>query len=95
MAVYLVTWDLNKEGRAYAETSAKLHARLDTLTTIKDVDLDSVRFVSTEKSAQELYNYIEQGVLDANDKIVVSRMRSGEYHGFLAKDVWPWIAERL
>lgn len=95
MPVYLVTWDLNKEGQAYSDASAKLHARLDTLTTIKDRALDSVRFVSTDKSAQQLYDYIQPGVLDQNDKMAVSRMRTGEYWGVLSKEVWPWIAERL
>jgi hypothetical protein len=95
MSVYLITWDLNKEGIAYQNVSARLHARLDTLETIKHKDLDSVRFVSTSDSAEKLYNYIASGILDANDKIIVSRMRGGENWGVISQEVWSWISARI
>ncbi len=94
--IYLITWDLNSEGAAYSSTSKHLHDRLDKLKTIKHPLLDSVRFVSTEMSARALYDYIDEGnILDSNDKIVVTRMRRGEYWGVVSEKVWEWIEEHL
>jgi hypothetical protein len=92
MAVYLVTWDLNKESD-YKNTSKELHAHLDRLETIKHPGLDSVRFVSTSKSAKELIEYLGP-VLDADDKIVATQMKDS-YWGWVSKTVWEWIAARI
>lgn len=95
MSVYLVTWNLNKEGLAYSRASQALHARLDTLTTIKGPGLESVRFVSDTRTATGLCNYITQGILDSNDRIVVSRLHGGEAYGVWDTGVSEWISARL
>lgn len=94
MSVYLVTWDLNKEGPAYRTASERLHDRLDTLATIKHPGLRTVRFVDTTRSAKELYEYLENFV-DADDKIVINKLSLNSYWGTVSKEVWEWVALRL
>ncbi len=94
MSVYLVTWDLNKEGVAYQNASEKLHGRLDKLQTIKHEGLDSVRFVETDMSAEQLYNYIAPGVLDGDDRIIVSHMDDNHW-GALSQEIWDWLNARI
>ena len=51
MAVYLVTWDLNKEKPNYAEARKQFIAHVERYENKKDAGLDSVRFVSTNLTA--------------------------------------------
>jgi hypothetical protein len=51
MAVYLVTWDLNKEKPNYAQARQNLITHLERYQNIRDPGLDSVWFLSTELSA--------------------------------------------
>jgi hypothetical protein len=95
MSVYIVTWNLNKEAPNYKAVSSKLHDRLNTLTTIKHQALETVRFVSTTKTARELYEYLERDILDTDDKMVITSIRRGEYWGKLSREVWNWISEKL
>jgi hypothetical protein len=54
MAVYLVTWDLNKEKPNYAEARKQFIAHLERYEKTKDAGLDSVRFVSTSWTAEQV-----------------------------------------
>lgn len=94
MAVYLVTWDLNREKPNYAAARARFVGRLDQFENIKDPGLDSVRFVSTTWTADQLSGEL-RGYLDDNDKIVVTKLVRGNHQGWLAKNVWEWINARL
>jgi hypothetical protein len=94
MSVYLVTWDLNKEKANYAQARAAFLAHMDALENKGDPRLDSVRFVSTALSAEQVSNLL-QGMLDNNDRLIVAKMVNGSHHGWLAKDVWDWINARL
>jgi hypothetical protein len=94
MAVYLVTWDLNKEKPNYAQARQNLIAHLERYQHIKDQGLDSVRFVETDNSAQQLATDVRTK-MDENDKLVVTRLVSGQYYGWLATSVWDWISPRL
>jgi hypothetical protein len=94
MAVYLVTWDLNKEKPNYAEARKQFIAHLERYENTKDSRLDSVRFVSTNLSAEQLSDDLRKK-LDNNDQIVVTKLVSGSYNGWLQKDVWTWISARL
>jgi hypothetical protein len=94
MPVYLVTWDLNKEKPNYAEARRQFLAHLDRYENTKDPGLDSVRFVSTNWSADQVENDL-QTKLDKNDRIIVSKLVSGDHQGWLSKDVWDWIKARL
>jgi len=93
MSVYLVTWDLNKEKPNYAKARADFLARLDEYTNIKDEGLDSVRFLATTWTVDQVSDDLRTN-LDDNDRIVVINM-SGSHQGWLSKKVWDWINERL
>jgi hypothetical protein len=94
MAVYLVTWDLNKEKPNYAEARKQFIAHLERYENKKDAGLDSVRFVSANLSAEQLSEDLRKK-LDDNDRIIVTKLMSGSYYGWLSQDVWDWINARL
>jgi hypothetical protein len=94
MAVYLVTWELNKEKPNYAEARKQFIAHLERYENTKDSGLDSVRFVSTNLSAEQLSEDLRKN-LDDNDRIIVTKLVSGNYQGWLSKDVWDWMRPRL
>jgi hypothetical protein len=94
MAVYLVTWDLNTEKPNYAEARKQFIAHLERYENKKDSGLDSVRFVSTHLSADQLSDDLRKK-LDSNDRIIVTKLVSGNYQGWLDETVWDWINARL
>lgn len=91
MAVYVVTWDLNKEKRNYNVARAAFIKHLEAYENTKDSGLDSVRFISTTDNASEIKDYLRQ-TMDDNDTLFVSRVRKGERAGWLR--VWDWIKAR-
>lgn len=94
MGVYLATWDLNKEKPDYAGARKRLVDRLNQYETIRDVGLDSVRFIATTLSAEELSGDLRK-YIDANDRLVLTKLVAGDFHGWLKQDVWAWIEARL
>jgi len=94
MAVYLVTWDLNKEKSGYANARANFLARLDDYDNEKDSGLDSVRFVSTDWSADEISEDLRKK-LDKNDRLIITKLINGNHQGWLSEKVWDWISERM
>lgn len=96
MSVYLVTWDLNKEGEAYRSASSALHSALDNLKdTKKESGLDSVRFVSTVWNSKQILNYLHPEFIDDNDTLFIVKIHSGEYSSYITSTVGDWIKERL
>ncbi|OGC93404.1 hypothetical protein A2389_02545 [Candidatus Adlerbacteria bacterium RIFOXYB1_FULL_48_10] len=95
MAVYLVTWDLNKEKSNYAEARAQVIARLQRYQHTKDPGLDSVWFLDGGTwSAEDVFKDIKP-VFDDNDRFIITRIREGEKMGWLGQNVWAWINSRL
>lgn len=94
MAVYLVTWDLNKEKSGYANARTQLLSRLDKYESIKDSSLDSVRFVSTSWNVQQVVNDLLQ-YIDKNDSLFITKLEVDNYTGWLNKNTWDWIRVRL
>jgi len=94
MAVYLVTWDLNKEKPNYAEARRQFIAHLERYENTKDSGLDSVRFVSTTLTADQVSTDLRTK-LDKNDRIFVTKLVSGNHQGWLSQSVWDWINARL
>jgi hypothetical protein len=93
MAVHLVTWDLNREKPHYAQARATFIAQLGKFEHMKDPGLDSVWFVSTPWSAEQVSDFLRKA-LDDNDRIIVTQLHSGSHQGWLAKAVWDWIDAR-
>ena len=92
--VYLITWDLNREKPNYATARANFIARLNEYESIKDAGLDSVRFVSTNWIARKVSDDLRKN-LDDNDRIMVTKLVSGNHQGWLDEKVWDWINARL
>jgi hypothetical protein len=92
MAVYLVTWDLNKEKPNYAQARSAFISHLDNFDNIKDPGLDSVRFISTTWSVYQIDEYLRQR-LDSNDRLMVVQL--GTHQGWIQRTVWDWINARL
>lgn len=94
MAVYLVTWNLNKEGAHYSAARKKF---LDGFTGLDAAyagkNLDTVAFVSTSGSATDLYNHLVKGI-DANDRLFVVQVFPGSYYGWLDDTVVKWLNAR-
>lgn len=94
MSVYLVTWDLNKEKSGYHTARENFLNNLKTFEHTKDPGLDSVYFVSTEWSADEVSDDL-RSEMDKNDKIVVVKLLKGNHQGWLNSEVWDWVNSRI
>ena len=94
MAVYVVTWNLNKEGTAYQQARTAFLNHLAKYDNTKDSQLERVRWVCTTGTASEVSDYLRQK-LDSNDRLFVSKVNSDAKSGWLDKAVWDWINQRL
>lgn len=92
MAVYLITWNLNRESN-YQGASDAVHNALNKLDTTRDLGLETVRFVNTTSTMHQLYDYLAP-YFDKNDRLVITKMVSGQYHGWLTEQTWSWINAR-
>jgi predicted DNA-binding transcriptional regulator AlpA len=94
MAVYVVTWNLNKERVNYDAARRQFIQHLERYPSAKDAGLESVRWVQSSGSAQQLSDDLRHK-LDNNDRIFVSELIAGQFAGWLDKDVGNWINSRL
>lgn len=94
MGVYLVTWDINKARQNYAQARQALITHLERYDHIKDQGLDSVWFISGDSTADQIDADVRTK-LDNNDRLVVTRLVSGQHQGWLDPSVWKWINARL
>lgn len=94
MAVFVVTWNLNKERSNYDQARKDFLAHLEKYENKKDAGLETVRWISTTSSADQIDSRLREK-LDANDRLFVSKLNKGEHQGWLSKDVWDWINSRL
>jgi hypothetical protein len=94
MAVYVITFDLNKEKPNHAEARTQFLAHLERYENTRNSGLESVRFVSTRLTAAQLSDDLQKK-LDHDDKLVVTKLVSGDYYGCLHEDVWAWISARV
>jgi hypothetical protein len=94
MPVYLITWDLNKEKLNYNEARKRFFERLDKYDHIKDPDLDSVVFIS---SNIELYKIADDllKVMDKDDRVIITKLNTNQYAGRLLTKVVNWIESRV
>ena len=94
MAVYVITWNINKERSNYNAAREAFVAHLEKLENKRDQGLETVRFVSTTSTPNEIDAYLRQK-LDNDDRLFVSRLNAGQHQGWLTKEVWDWINARL
>ena len=94
MSVFVVTWNLNKEGAAYSAARTRFLQQLSGFSYQTDPNLESVAWVSTTLNATQVRDHLRAG-MDDNDRLFVSKLNSGEYQGWLQQNVWEWIRQRL
>ncbi|MDG9928001.1 MULTISPECIES: hypothetical protein [unclassified Pseudomonas] len=94
MAVYVVTWNLNKERSNYDTARREFIKHLERYDNTKDSGLESVRWVSSARSVGEVEADLRTK-LDANDRIFVSQVSHNNHQGWLDRQVWDWINARL
>jgi ribosome-binding factor A len=94
MPVYLITWDLNREKPNYSEMRQKLINQLSRYEHIKDPGLDSVWFISTTMTPDQIDADL-RSVMHTTDRIITTRLVSGQHQGWLDKSIWDWINPRL
>lgn len=93
MAVFVVVWNLNKEGATYVTARARFFELLRKTDHSYSANLETTAFVSTSWTAHQLYDYFRQA-LDDNDRILVSQLVEGYYKGWLDQPQAVWIAAR-
>ncbi|KRB10300.1 hypothetical protein [Lysobacter sp. Root690] len=94
MAVYVVTWNLNKERSNYAQARKEFIENLNRYENVGDPALETVRWVSTTWSAAQISNDLRTK-MDDNDRIFISQVTAGTNSGWLNRDVWDWINSKL
>lgn len=94
MAIYVVTWDINREKPNYAAARTAFIAHIDRYDHTKDRGLDSVRFISTVWTAEQIRDDLRTK-LDGDDRLFICQINKGQNDGWLAKAVWKWIHARL
>jgi hypothetical protein len=88
MAVYLVTYDLNKEDKNYEGVISELEKSLNWCKPLL-----STWLISTTESADALSARIRLK-MDANDFLLVIEVKPN-YEGWLHKSYWEWIRKYL
>ncbi len=94
MAVYVVTWNLNKERSNYDAARRALLQHLERYDHTTDAGLESVRWISTTYTANQVLEDL-RSKLDANDRIFLSQVAGGNHQGWLSQKVWDWINARI
>ncbi|MBK3468187.1 hypothetical protein [Pseudomonas sp. MF6776] len=94
MAVFMVTWNLNKERGNYAHARQVFIQHLDRYPNVSDPGLESVRWLSSTATANQISDDLRLR-LDVNDRIFVTKLNNGDHQGWLSKNVWEWINARL
>ncbi|CAD0319751.1 hypothetical protein [Xanthomonas hortorum] len=93
MAVYVVTWNLNKERSNYDAARRQFIEHLERHPNVQNRGLESVRWVESTGSAVALRDDLRQK-LDDNDRIFVSKLNADQNDGWLNENVWDWINRR-
>lgn len=88
MAVYQVSYDLNKSNKNYNGLYEELKK-----TSWAHI-LDSTWLISTSEDATQLRDRLKTQI-DSNDTLFVSRVYKDQYDGWLAQMFWDWLAQEL
>lgn len=94
MAVFVVTWNLNKERANYAVARAEFIKHLERYSNTKDAGLESVRWIESSATADAVCADLRTK-LDGNDRIFLSQIQHGSHQGWTRQEVWDWINARL
>ena len=94
MATYVIMYDLNKEGDAYAEANKKLTDRIKKLFDKYWHHLDSTWAVVTELSHKQIRDDF-WGYMDENDELLVVKSSGvAAWEGFIDKGS-KWLKKNI
>lgn len=88
MAVYAISYDLNKPGQDYNS----LYEAIKSLGSWWH-HLDSTWLLDTHYTAQQVSDKLMQ-TMDKSDRLLVIRV-TREYAGWLTQDAWDWLNSRV
>lgn len=94
MAVYVVTWNLNKERNNYDVARRAFLQHIERYDHTQDAGLESVRWINTTYTANQVSEDL-RSKLDANDRIFLTQVTKGNHQGWLSQKVWEWINARI
>lgn len=94
MSVYLITWDINRAKPNYDQARQNLITHLERYEHVKDPGLDSVWFLNSTASANDIDADVRTR-MDNNDRLVVTKLNTGQHQGWLGQNIWEWINARL
>ncbi|HKS15109.1 MAG TPA: hypothetical protein VJS90_18920 [Pseudomonas sp.] len=94
MAVFIVTWNLNKERANYDAARRAFLQHLERFDHTKDTGLESVRWISTSWTPDQIQKDLLTK-LDNSDRLFISQVTSENHQGWLAQEVWTWINARM
>lgn len=93
MAVYIVTWNLNKERNNYDAARRAFLEHLERYDHTKDNGLESVRWICTTWTPDQIQKDLLTQ-LDKNDRLFISQVTAGNHQGWLNEEIWKWINSR-
>ncbi|MCF7519836.1 hypothetical protein [Pseudoalteromonas sp. L21] len=88
MAVYCVSYDLNRAGQNYNALYEEIKASSGWCHP-----LDSTWLISSSETADQLSDRLRKH-LDNNDDLLVIKVTRG-YAGWLPKNIWEWIDKHV
>ena len=89
MAVYMITYDLNKPGQNYDKLYEAIQAASSYNTWMHY--LDSTWFIQSTLSTKQVFEKLEPHI-DKNDNLLVMEVKNN-YYGRLPKDAWDYLAK--
>lgn len=78
----------------YDQARKAFVTHLERHTNHADTGLESVRWIATTLTADQLYRDLAQKI-DKNDRLFVSRVKQTEYSGFLNQATINWLAAKV
>jgi hypothetical protein len=82
--LYLISYDLNKEGKDYAKLYEAIKSNSGWISALK-----SAWIIYTKETVEQVYNKMRP-TIDDDDYLFVSELNTNR-QGWLRKDVWEWI----
>ncbi|QND70011.1 hypothetical protein [Tardiphaga robiniae] len=85
---------MDKQRTNYAQARQNLIEYLSRYSHIKDPGLDSVWFIQSSITVDALDAEIRSR-LGGHDRLIVTKLESGQHQGWLDPATWAWINPKL
>jgi len=97
MSVYMVSWNLNKEGSGYDSARNAIISRLlsyDLCYEGRQVDTFAFVWIPDNLGSGDIYNHLKD-IFDDDDRLIVSSVPSSDKHLFVSKKMKEWLHRHL